>query len=60
MTLDLSDIDENHIYTVKELSQLLRISYTKSLKLIKTKKIPSFKIGSEYRITGWNILKIIK
>jgi excisionase family DNA binding protein len=40
---------EFEVLTVKEVSEMLRIHKTTLYKLVKTGKIPSFRIGSDWR-----------
>ena len=40
---------EFEVLTVKEVSEMLRVHKTTRYKLVKTGKIPSFRIGSDWR-----------
>lgn len=53
------EIKENAIYTREESQELLKISQSTMMRLIKSGIIHSAKIGKQYRIMGKELLRIL-
>jgi len=53
----MSDISENQVYTREEAEDLLKISQSTMMRLIKKGVIRAAKIGGQYRILGSEILR---
>jgi excisionase family DNA binding protein len=53
----MSEISENQIYTREEAEDLLKISQSTMMRLIKKGVIRAAKIGGQYRILGSEILR---
>lgn len=45
-------MDEDHVFTVNEISILLRIKPPVIRRLIKSKKLKALKVGGQWRITS--------
>jgi excisionase family DNA binding protein len=52
-------IEERHIYTREEVTSFLKISKSTFMRMVKKDLIRAFKIGSQYRVLGSDILKLI-
>ncbi len=59
MAIDLKKIDPDLVYPLKEVAQILQVSYGTILKLRKEERIRSIKIGGKYYIRGHDVLKYI-
>jgi excisionase family DNA binding protein len=53
----MSEISENQVYTREEAEDLLKISQSTMMRLIKKGVIRAAKIGGQYRILGSEILR---
>jgi len=53
----MTDISENQVYTREEAEDLLKISQSTMMRLIKKGVIRAAKIGGQYRILGSEILR---
>ena len=53
------EIKPNEVYTTQEAQQLLKISPSTILRLIKKGIIRTVKVGEQYRILGKEILRIV-
>ncbi len=53
------EINENTVYTVKEAEELLKISTSTMMRLIKKGLINSAKVGKQYRILGKELLRVV-
>ena len=53
------EIKENEVYTLKETQELLKVSPSTMLRLIKKGIINSAKIGKQYRILGKELLRLL-
>jgi len=49
----------NEIYTLKEAEEILKLSRSTILRLIKKNKLKTAKIGRQHRILGREILKMV-
>jgi excisionase family DNA binding protein len=45
------ELNENQVLTVHELSSFLNVHHTTVYRLIHEKKIPAFRVGSDWRIS---------
>jgi len=52
-------LDENKVYTREEVSSFLKISKSTFMRLVKKGAIRAFKVGSQYRVLGSEILLLI-
>jgi excisionase family DNA binding protein len=52
-------IQKNEIYTPKEVQQLLKISRSTMMRMIKNGIIRTARIGKQYRIMGKEILRMV-
>jgi len=59
MAIDLRKIDPELNYPLKQIAQLLEVSYGTILKLRKDAKLKSIRIGKKYYIQGKEILSYI-
>jgi excisionase family DNA binding protein len=59
MAIDLRKIDPELNYPLKQVAQLLEVSYGTVLKLRKQEKLRSMKIGKKFYVQGREILKYI-
>ena len=53
------EIKENQVYTTEEVGELLRVSPSTTMRLIKKGLIRTAKVGRQYRILGKEILRVI-
>lgn len=53
------EIKENEIYTPEEAKEILKISSSTMMKLIKSGLIYGAKVGKQYRILGKEILRVV-
>ncbi|MCK5451182.1 MAG: helix-turn-helix domain-containing protein [Candidatus Omnitrophica bacterium] len=53
------EIEENAVYTVKEVEKLLKISPSTMQRLMKKGLIRAAKVGKQYRILGKEILRVV-
>lgn len=53
------EIKENQVYTTEETRELLKISSSTMMRLIKKGLIRTAKVGRQYRILGKEILRVI-
>lgn len=53
------EIKENQVYTTEETRELLKISSSTMMRLIKKGLIRGAKVGRQYRILGKEILRVI-
>ena len=52
-------IEEEHVYTREEVTSFLKISKSTFMRMVKKGAIRAFKVGSQYRVLGSDILKLI-
>ena len=52
-------IQEEEVYTREEVSSFLKISKSTFMRLVKSGAIRAFKIGSQYRVLGSELLMLI-
>ena len=52
-------LNENEVYTLDEAQQILKISPSTSLRLIKKGLIRAAKVGKQYRIMGKELLRLL-
>ncbi|MCK9614339.1 MAG: helix-turn-helix domain-containing protein [Candidatus Omnitrophica bacterium] len=50
----------NEIYTLKETEEILKLSRSTILRLIKKSELKTVKIGRQHRILGREILKMVR
>ncbi len=53
------DINENEIYTTAETQEILKISQSTMMRLLKGGLIQAAKVGKQYRIMGKEILRLV-
>ena len=53
------EIKPNEVYTAQEAQQLLKISPSTTMRLIKKGIIRTAKVGKQYRILGKEILRVV-
>lgn len=53
------EIKENEVYTTQEAQQLLKVSPSTTMRLIKKGIIRTAKVGKQYRIMGKELLRIL-
>jgi excisionase family DNA binding protein len=53
------EIKENEVYTTQEAQQLLKISPSTTMRLIKKGIINTAKVGKQYRIMGKELLRLL-
>ncbi|MFH1411687.1 MAG: helix-turn-helix domain-containing protein [Candidatus Omnitrophota bacterium] len=53
------EIRENEVYTLKEAQELLKVSPSTSMRLIKKGIIKAAKVGKQYRILGKELIRIV-
>jgi len=53
------EIKENSVYTVDETKELLKVSKSTMMRLIKKGLIRTAKVGKQYRILGKEILRVV-
>jgi excisionase family DNA binding protein len=53
------EIKENEVYTLQETQELLKISPSTSMRLVKRGIIRAAKIGKQYRILGKELLRLV-
>lgn len=53
------EINENEIYTTAETQEILKISQSTLMRLLKKGLIQAAKVGKQYRIMGKEILRIV-
>ncbi|MEW6201708.1 MAG: helix-turn-helix domain-containing protein [bacterium] len=52
-------IEENEVYTTKELAQILKISLPTVKRMLKDKRLTSTRVGKQHRFLGRDILQIL-
>jgi excisionase family DNA binding protein len=53
------EIKDNEVYTTEEVQQLLKISPSTTMRLIKKGIIRAAKVGKQYRILGKEMLRLV-
>lgn len=53
------EIKENEVYTTQEVQELLKVSPSTTMRLIKKGIIRSAKVGKQYRILGKELLRLV-
>jgi len=53
------EIKENSVYTLEETKDLLKVSKSTMMRLIKKGLIRTAKVGKQYRILGKEILRVV-
>lgn len=52
-------INENEVYTLQETQELLKVSSSTVLRLVKKGIIRAAKVGKQYRVLGKEILRLV-
>jgi len=52
-------IEENEVYTTKELAQLLKVSLPTIKRMLRDKRLTSTRVGKQHRFLGRDILSIL-
>lgn len=58
--METSQINENAVYTPKEVQLLLKISPSTFNRLIKGGSLPASKVGGQYRLLGKDLLQMFE
>lgn len=53
------EINKNEVYTTQEAQELLKISPSTMMRLIKKGAIRAAKVGKQYRILGTELLRVV-
>ena len=53
------EIKENEVYTTSEMQQILKISQSTAMRMLKSGLIRGAKVGKQYRIMGKELLRIV-
>ncbi len=53
------EINENEVYTTAEMRQILKISQSTAMRMLKTGLIRAAKVGKQYRIMGKELLRLV-
>jgi len=53
------ELNENEVYTPEEVTKILKISPSTTLRLIKRGLIQAAKVGKQYRILGKDVLRML-
>jgi len=53
------EIKANEVYTAKEVQQILKVSPSTTMRLIKKGIIRTAKVGKQYRILGKELLRLV-
>ena len=53
------EIKENEVYTTAEMQEILKISQSTAMRMLKTGLIRAAKVGKQYRIMGKELLRIL-
>lgn len=53
------EIKENEIYTVQETQEILKVSQSTMMRLIKKNIIRAARVGKQYRIMGKELLRLV-
>ena len=53
------EIKENEVYTTQEVQELLKVSPSTTMRLIKKGIIRAAKVGKQYRILGKELLRLV-
>ena len=53
------EINENEIYTTAEIQEILKISQSTAMRMLKAGLIRSAKVGKQYRIMGKELLRVV-
>ncbi len=53
------EINENEVYTTAEMQQILKISQSTAMRMLKTGLIRAAKVGKQYRIMGKELLRLV-
>ncbi len=53
------EIKANEVYTTAEIQQLLKVSPSTTMRLIKGRIIRAAKVGKQYRILGKELLRLV-
>jgi len=56
---NMSEINENEVYTTAEAQELLKISSSTMKRLLKKGLIRANKVGKQYRILGHELLRLV-
>jgi excisionase family DNA binding protein len=57
---DRYPLPENEVMTVKEVASYLRVHMTTVYRLIAAKRIPAFRMGSDWRILRTNLKELLQ
>lgn len=52
-------IDENEVYTTKEVAEILKVSLPTIKRMLKDKRLPSTRIGKQHRFLGKDLMEIL-
>ncbi len=53
------EINENEVYTTAEMQEILKISQSTAMRMLKTGLIRAAKVGKQYRIMGKELLRVV-
>ena len=53
------EINENEVYTTAEMQEILKISQSTAMRMLKTGWIRAAKVGKQYRIMGKELLRLL-
>ena len=53
------EINENEVYTTREMQEILKISQSTAMRMLKTGIIRAAKVGKQYRIMGKELLRLV-
>ncbi|MBI3307203.1 MAG: helix-turn-helix domain-containing protein [Candidatus Omnitrophica bacterium] len=53
------EINENEVYTTAEMQEILKISQSTAMRMLKTGLIRAAKVGKQYRIMGKELLRLV-
>lgn len=53
------EINENEVYTASEMREILKISQSTAMRMLKSGLIRAAKVGKQYRIMGKELLRIV-
>lgn len=57
--IDTMKIEENEVYTTKEVAEILKVSLPTVKRMLKDKRLPSTRIGKQHRFLGRDLLALL-
>ncbi|MEW5947171.1 MAG: helix-turn-helix domain-containing protein [bacterium] len=57
--MDKLKVEENEIYTTREVAQILKVSLPTVKRMLKDRRLPSTRIGKQHRFLGRDLLAIL-